>query len=416
MVTALGQKENLVSGLAYADDYIKKPFIWEELQARIAAFRRTQLLQRELVEARNRYECHYENMPHMCISLDKNLRILNCNAQFRRKYGAGKADIIGKNFLSLFADEDKVGLEAYLTSMSVSQSEPDAQEPVFTMAVGGTQAERLKVIVKAVSVIQGQSDVSVVIAIEDVTHSLQMEEEQKLARMQLYRSARLASIGTLASGVAHEMNNPLTAILGFSSALIERMNAGETLDKIELRQYLDIIHSEALRCRDIVENLSQFARDRGSSIESVPLYSCVESAMKLLKNSAQKKNTRLEVQVDPVALVMADAQKLEQAIIHVVSNSIEFSAPGSLVTIRSSIDTGRPDHVKLSITDNGPGIPQEIQPRVFDPFFTTKGVGQGAGFGLAIAHNIIEEFNGSIDIISGAGEGTTVIFKIPKGI
>jgi PAS domain S-box-containing protein len=416
LVTALGQKETLVSGLAYADDYVKKPFAWEELGARIKAFRRTQILQRELVEARNRYEWHSENVPHMCVSLDRRRCIMNCNARFRRTIGREKAELIGGSFISLFTREEHAELESFLDSLPAHAPPEQDREPVFSLLCGEGGARPRRVTLTAMSIAGSRPhDVAVVIALEDVTRSLALEEEQKLARRQMYRSARLASIGTLASGVAHEMNNPLTAVLGFSSALLERLKAGEPSDTAEFKQYLELIHSEALRCRDIVETLSKFSREKSGSIGPVALLPCVESAIQLLSNSLKKKNMRVENGVGPDVSVRADPQKLGQAFFHVLANSVDFCPQSSVVRISAALDSQKPEMMKIAIRDNGPGIAPEIQPRVFDPFFTTKGVGQGAGLGLAMCHTIIEDFNGTIDIISGTGEGTTLIFWIPGG-
>jgi signal transduction histidine kinase len=233
-----------------------------------------------------------------------------------------------------------------------------------------------------------------------------------VARAQLYRSARLASIGTFASGVAHELNNPLTAILGFSGAIMERIRKQENIDKDELAQYLSIINAETLRCRDTVENLSRFAREGDVQIREFLLAECVEGALHLVKPAAAKKRVTIRESVPPGTRVRADLQKLQQAVVYVLTNSLDFCSSGSLVSISAESD-GR--FVRMSISDNGPGIPQAILPKVFDPFFTTKEVGKGMGLGLAMSHVIMEECNGSMDITSEVEKGTTVSLDIPAG-
>jgi two-component system, NtrC family, sensor kinase len=238
-----------------------------------------------------------------------------------------------------------------------------------------------------------------------------LEREQKLARTQLYRSARLASIGTFASGVAHELNNPLTAVLGFSGSLLERLRREEPIDKDELEQYLSIINSETVRCSDIVENLSQFAREGEALIRDFGLAECVDGAVKLVNSLAARKNMAIRKAVPPDLRVRADMRKLQQAIVHVVTNSLDFCKGGGTIDIEA-----RPGSavVKLLISDNGPGIAPDMLSKVFDPFFTTKEVGQGMGMGLAICYVIMEECNGAIDVTSEKGKGTTVIFEIPS--
>jgi two-component system, NtrC family, sensor kinase len=238
-----------------------------------------------------------------------------------------------------------------------------------------------------------------------------LEREQKLARTQLYRSARLASIGTFASGVAHELNNPLTAVLGFSASLLERLRREESIDKDELEQYLSIINSETVRCSDIVENLSQFAREGEVQIRDFGLAECVEGAVKLVNSLAARKNMAIRKTVPPDLRVRADLRKLQQAIVYVVTNSLDFCKGGGTIDIEAKEGSRV---VKLCISDNGPGIAPDMIAKVFDPFFTTKEVGQGMGMGLAMCYVIMEECNGAIDVTSDKGKGTTVIFEIPS--
>jgi two-component system, NtrC family, sensor kinase len=245
---------------------------------------------------------------------------------------------------------------------------------------------------------------------QDVTQTIKFEKQQKIARAQLYRSARLASIGTFASGVAHELNNPLTAILGFSGSLLERMKHEEVIDKDELEQYLSIINGETVRCSEIVENLSQFAREGEVQILDFGLADCLDGAVKLVKSLAAKKNVTIVKSVSSDIHVRADSRKLQQAIVYVVTNALDFCKSGCTVLIEAfSADP----FVKLCISDDGPGIAPDMLPKVFDPFFTTKEVGQGMGMGLAMCHVIMEECNGGIDVVSEKSKGTTVILEIP---
>jgi two-component system NtrC family sensor kinase len=247
----------------------------------------------------------------------------------------------------------------------------------------------------------------------DMAPDATLEHEQKIARAQLYRSARLASIGTFASGVAHELNNPLTAVLGFSGSLLERMNREEKIDKDELEQYLTIINSETVRCSEIVENLSQFAREGEVQIGDFTLVECVDGAVMLVNSLAARKGVAIAKTVPADILVRADIRKLQQAIVYIVTNSLDFCKSGSTIVIGAVLEGSS---VKLSIRDNGPGIAPEMLPKVFDPFFTTKEVGQGMGMGLAMCYVIMEECNGGIDVNSEKGKGTTVILDIPAAL
>ena len=164
--------------------------------------------------------------------------------------------------------------------------------------------------------------------------------------------------------------------------------------------------------RDIIENLSRFAREQEIRIAPFALKGCVEQSLKLINAKARKKNITFSSEVPQPIIVNADSQRIEQVLLQIFSNSIDFCAPGSAVSIKA---TGDGDIVSLSIADNGPGITADMLPKVFDPFFTTKQVGAGAGLGLAISHYIIEECDGTISIESDGKKGTKVLIEIPQG-
>jgi signal transduction histidine kinase len=254
-----------------------------------------------------------------------------------------------------------------------------------------------------------------VIAMEDVTQQLKIQEEQKIARKQLYKSARLASIGTLASGVAHEMNNPLTAILGFSSAIMDRVANHEIMEQSELEQYLQVINVEALRCRDIVENLSRFAREGGEYMAaSVSTAECSNNAIKLIHAKLVKSKIFIDNLLGDDCMVAGDATKIEQVFVNILTNCIDFCDQGSVVKMATTTSRDDSRFYSICISDNGPGIPPDILPKVFDPFFTTKEVGRGTGMGLAICHRIMEELNGSIDIVNNSDRGVSVVLEFMK--
>ncbi|MBN1602428.1 MAG: response regulator [Chitinispirillaceae bacterium] len=409
MVSALCTAEDKVAGLKYADDYLTKPFFGDELIARVKSLLRIRRLHIQLSQSKLRYECLYENIPHFYLSIDPDRKINECNRSFREIFRSCKPEIIGKDILSFFVEEDQPILKDFLTSLENSKRS-SSHERIFTLLV---PQHNHPVFVKLNAVYMGaeSSGLSIVVAMEDVTRQMGLQEEKKIARKQLYRSARLASIGTLASGVAHEMNNPLTAILGFSSALLDRVEHDEKIDDEELDQYLRIINVEALRCRDIVENLSRFAREADTTQTHFSLTNCINDAIQLVRSKASRANISIVNEIKEVIEVYADQNKLEQVFVNILSNSVEFCQQGAAVRIFASVPVDYTKGFTIKILDNGPGIKQEILPIVFDPFFTTKTVGNGTGMGLAICHKIMEENNGTIDITSEEGAGTSVILN-----
>jgi PAS domain S-box-containing protein len=407
-LSALSGQQEKITGLQHADDFVTKPFHTDELLARIRVMLRIRELQRELFVSKSNYEFLYENAPHMYVSINENREVSDCNAMFCRKTGRTKEQALGTSLFLYFGPDDHRVIRAFLDSLASGKIPP--QLPAFVFAGGTAAAETVYVNLSAVCLDNRGERSSFMVAMQDVTQNVRLEQEQKNARTQLYRSARLASIGTFASGVAHELNNPLTAILGFSGALVERIKKNETIDKDELEQYLGIIHAETLRCSDTVENLSRFAREGEAQIKEFDLGECVNGAFKLVKAQASRKRIEIVAQIPAAIRVKADMQKLQQAVVYVLTNSVDFCGEGSRVSV--SADSGK-GFARIYIRDNGPGIPAAILPKVFDPFFTTKQVGQGMGLGLAMSHVIMEECNGAIDVSSEAGKGTTVILEVP---
>jgi PAS domain S-box-containing protein len=414
MISALREEEHKIAGLAFADDYVTKPFSYEELLARIRAMLRIRQLQVELLESRGRYQRLYDAMPEMCVSLDCKRVILDCNMSFSRTFGLSKNQIAGKDIISFFDASDQRRAIDFFGSLGGEQSSPDA--PLFKMAKRRGENEPMIAAIRAVQTGVSDDDAMIVLTMQDETRRVKLERDQQIARRQLYRSARLASIGTLASGVAHELNNPLAAILGFSDALVHRLENQETVDLSELEQYLQIINAETIRCRNIVENLSKFARDSESRLTAISLGECITSALTLISSRAQKQNVSLANEVQDNVMINGDLQKITQVLVNVLTNAIDFSPAGSTITI-SSDPWARNEHsYRLRIADNGPGIAPEHVSQVFDPFFTTKEVGQGVGLGLAICYRIMEECEGNIDIVSKREEGTTVILDLQKAL
>jgi two-component system, NtrC family, sensor kinase len=410
MLTGLTGINEKIAGLENADDVMCKPFSHRELLARIAGMLRIRSLHHELVVSRSRFQFLYENIPFLFATLDMHGIIKNCNTQFGRKYGLSKKEILGKSLESFFRKDDRPLLSQFVRSLKEGSS--DEFQPVLCMVPPGESSEPIWVSLNGMYMKEGQNEYNVEIVMQDLTRNIKLEQEQRDARKKLYLSARLASIGTLAAGVAHELNNPLTAVLGFSNALLARLREDDKIDKDEFLQYLGFINTGTLRCRDIIENLSRFAREKEIRIAPFALKECVDQSLNLINARARKKNIAFTAAIPGSIIAKADSQRIEQVLVQVFSNSIDFCPPGSAVSVAA---TGDGDSVTLTITDNGPGIAPEIILKVFDPFFTTKEVGTGAGLGLAISHYIMEECNGAISVESEGRQGTSVVIEMPQG-
>jgi two-component system NtrC family sensor kinase len=223
---------------------------------------------------------------------------------------------------------------------------------------------------------------------------------------QLVQSAKMAGIGKLAAGVAHEINNPLTGILTNSSLMLEDLPAGDAR-----REDLETIVGETLRCRKIVKALLDFARQTKPQKTAQDLNLLVEHVLALVRNQASFRNIKVRTALAPdLPAIMADADQLRQVVLNILLNAAEAMPAGGDLLIASRADPDGRNAV-LSIADTGPGIPDDIRDRLFEPFFTTKRT--GTGLGLSIAYGIVEQHRGTIQVESVPGRGTTFLVTLP---
>jgi two-component system NtrC family sensor kinase len=259
-----------------------------------------------------------------------------------------------------------------------------------------------------------------------IVHYLKDVTAQKRIEQQLIRSDKLASLGTLVAGIAHEINNPLGIIAGYSEALLDR--AGEkalsAMKEFEdFPDYLKTIHNEIFRCKTILKSLLEFARPSGGTFREIDINELIKEVLLLLKHRTARLKHILELNLNrEVPKIYADAGSLRQLLMNLLLNAIYFTPEGGSIFIKTEPDetsqetgfTGCPRRIRLSVSDTGAGIPGDLIDKIFDPFFTTKPVGEGTGLGLTICHRIIEEHGGTIDVESEPGNGATFIIKLPS--
>lgn len=239
-------------------------------------------------------------------------------------------------------------------------------------------------------------------------------DELKRTQSALTQSAKLASLGELSSGIAHELNQPLQAIMGFSQELAEF----EKLTPTGSEFVHDIIHASK-KMAEIIKSLRSFAREADEEQTETSVEHAVREAAKLMGHSLTQKGVRLEIEVgSQIPLILANPIQLEQVFVNLMSNArdaIESAHPGT-GQIRVSI---RSEHagVVVRVRDDGCGMNEEVRKRIFDPFFTTKEVGKGTGLGLSISYGILKKLGAKIEVQSDPGRGTEfeVTFR-PLGI
>ncbi|MBP7795075.1 MAG: HAMP domain-containing protein, partial [Candidatus Saccharicenans sp.] len=230
---------------------------------------------------------------------------------------------------------------------------------------------------------------------------------KELAEKTILRSEKLASIGRLAAGIAHEINNPLTGILTYSSLLLEELKG------TPYEEDLKVITEETLRCRKIVRGLLDFARDYKPEKVSVNLNTLIEETLQILENHVSFQNIKIVKNLDQnLPEVRIDADEFRSVINNLAVNAADAMPHGGQLTISTSYDSEARE-VIIRVADTGVGISEENLKRIFEPFFTTKEKGKGTGLGLAMAYGAIKRHNGRIDVKSKLGEGTEFIIRLP---
>ncbi len=245
--------------------------------------------------------------------------------------------------------------------------------------------------------------------ITDISDRKKSEEEKQRMERQLQLTGRLAAVGELAAGIAHELNNPLAAVQAFAQLLAARGDLDESV-----KEDVSTIYEEAQRAARITSNLLSFARRHKPERSLVSLNEAIEKSLELHAYRMNVNDIAVVTELAPhLPKTMADFHQMEQVFVNIITNAehamTEAQGKGQLrISSRLSADV-----IQIQIADNGPGIPEDCIDRIFDPFFTTKDVGKGTGLGLSICYGIIHEHGGRIYARSRLGKGTTFYVEIP---
>lgn len=231
--------------------------------------------------------------------------------------------------------------------------------------------------------------------------------ELKEAQEQLVQAAKLAAIGELASNIAHEINNPLTSILGYSELIKEEVDINNIMRDIE------VIEKESLRARDIVHQLLEFSRKRPLEIKEIQINDIMSEVLALAAVPLKDSNIKLSKFYGDIPLIEGDANQLKQVFLNVINNAIFAMQGGGSLGVTTTMMAN--DNVHIEIHDTGKGIPKEILQRIFEPFFTTKQE-KGTGLGLSVSYKIIQSHNGRIDVESEEGRGTKFTIVLPVSV
>jgi signal transduction histidine kinase len=235
------------------------------------------------------------------------------------------------------------------------------------------------------------------------------KEQLAFVKAQLMQSEKFSAIGQLLAGVAHELNNPLTTIMGFSEILLLRKCSPDNI-----RNYLEKINESSLLCKNIVQKLLAFSRKEGSKQEYIQINPVIESTLELKQHDFKVDGIQVVKQLaDNMPSTMANFYELQQVFLNIINNAhqaMKMHAKTGTLTVKSAFDE---KVIRINFLDTGPGIPEKNFQKIFEPLFTTKKKGEGTGLGLSICYEIIKEHKGNIFVANDHGKGACFAIEIP---
>lgn len=349
----------------------------------------------EVTQATREWENTFDAAADMIAVLDLDYRMLRVNRALARQMGTEPSAIIGRRCYEVFEGcEGRTGGCAFARCVESRQSVTEERELPGT---GGVFLQTYSPFLDAQGKLVGVVQVS-----KNVTAQRQLQQ-------QLMRSEKMVAMGHLISGVAHELNNPLTAIFGNAQLLMLG-----TPDEVVRQRAQDVVR-EADRAAKIVRNLLAFARPYKPDRQPLALNQVIEETLELRASELTSRRIAVVRSLDPcLPSVLADRHQIQQVLVNLLLNAEQAlsDAPGREILITTHAEPAH-DRVTVTIADNGSGIPPDILGRIFDPFFTTKDVGKGTGLGLAICYSILQEHGGRIRAGNRPQGGAWFEFELP---
>ncbi|MDX2446390.1 MAG: PAS domain S-box protein, partial [Desulfobacterales bacterium] len=366
-------------------------------------------LEIDLERSEKKYRAIFNNIPNTVFVLDiKTLNILDCNMSIETMYGFTAEDVIGRSFMDLFREEER---EHYASKLKTAS--------VINQAKHLARDHREIFVDIRISLSEYSEQEVLLVTTSDITKRLEAEQ-------QLIQASKMATLGEMATGVAHELNQPLSVIKTASSFFIRKINRGEAIEKKILDTMLVKVDSNVDRAARIINHMRQFARKTDMAMEKISINDVLMNAFEIF--SQQLKVRGIEVVKDmhqALPRIHADPSRLEQVFINLLLNARDAieekmsasaaNRPGheERITLKTYKDGNR---VMAEVCDTGIGIPKHVADKIFEPFFTTKEVGKGTGLGLSISYCIVKDCRGMIKVMPNKDQGAcfVVSFPVPK--
>jgi PAS domain S-box-containing protein len=340
------------------------------------------------------------------IAADKKGKILIFNTAAERLFGYTEDEAI--NFVNI--RDIYPGNSEYEVMRKLRSEEYGGKGRLrgFNVNILNKHGEKIPINLNASIIYENDREVATIGFFHDLREEFRMKDELAATQAQLIQAEKMSSVGKLAAGVAHQLNNPLGGITLFTKLVMEEYDLEEGA-----KEDLNRVLKDAERCRDIIRELLEFSRQTRDLKQPLNINTKITRTLFLLENQAIFQNITVEKDLQSsLPLVMADSQQLNHMLMNIILNAVQAMEEKGRLTIKSCLAAGN-DKVRIEITDTGPGIHEDILPHIFEPFFTTKEEGKGTGLGLSLAYGIVENHGGNISVKSKPEEGATFIIDLP---
>lgn len=363
-------------------------------------------LEREVEKSNTFFEKVIQSTVDGIVVVDTKGKVLIFNEGMERLTGYCASEIINKGHLSTFYNIDVA--KENMRKMRSDQYGPPGKLNPTSMTITTKDEREIPVTLSASLISIDGKEVGSVGVFRDMREILKMRKELEDANIQLIQSQKIASIGRMAAGVAHEINNPLSAIVMFAELLKDNLQ-----DQSRGLKDVQEIVDQALRCKKIVSDLLEFSRKSAGKTSAFSLEDLLNKSLNLLINKAEFQNIRILKEIAPdMPTLLGDMGQLIQVFANLIMNAADAMEGRGTLKVKALLDKARSRFI-TELADTGPGIPEELRDKVFDIFFTTKPVGKGTGLGLSISQNIIRLHGGEISFRCPPEGGTVFTVELP---
>ncbi len=373
------------------------------------------IAERTLIDSEKKYSAMIQNMSDVIMILGDNAEITYASPNIESLFGWNSIDLLGQPGVMLVHHEDADYISAQFGELIKKHNEVSKME--FRVMCKNGETRNIDLVAKN---LMKDKDISgVLLNFHDITERVRLEREKLEMDQYVRNQQKLNAIGTLASGIAHEINNPINGIMNYSQVILDDKNDSDIVESCA-----NEILRETDRVSGIVRNLLDFSRQQKQEYSEADVSEIVAKTLSLIKTTLRHDGINLQIDIDKdLPKIKCKASQIQQVIMNLVTNardSLNEKFPeeddGKIIKIAAYEDNSNESFVCIEVSDTGNGIPADVQDRIFDPFFTTKDRDEGTGLGLSISHGIIKEHGGSLTFVTKRNHYTKFFINIPVSI